>query len=90
MRFLAYENVAKFYGCEFLLKKFELLPLMLLESIDKPSMTDQVSFAGIYLIKFGINPDISIVFVIRTQNHLQKVLRVLFSASVSKSNILSV
>lgn len=44
MRFLAFENVAKFYGCDFLLEKCELLPLMLLESIDKPSMTDQVSF----------------------------------------------
>lgn len=63
MRFLAYENVAKFYGCEFLLEKFELLPLMLLESIDKPSMTDQVSFVGICLIDWYI-------FKLEHKNHI--------------------
>ncbi|XP_066137388.1 uncharacterized protein THADA isoform X2 [Euwallacea fornicatus] len=43
MRFQAYENIGKFYGCDFLLKRFEHLPLVLLESIDNPTVTDQVS-----------------------------------------------
>lgn len=42
MRFFAYENIAKFYGCDFLLKRFEHLPLVLLESIDNPTVTEQV------------------------------------------------
>ncbi|XP_050296471.1 uncharacterized protein LOC126736248 isoform X2 [Anthonomus grandis grandis] len=42
IRFYAYESIARYYGCDFLLKKFEHLPLVLLDQIDNQTVTDQV------------------------------------------------
>lgn len=43
MRFYSYEYIAKYYGCEFLLKEFKQLPLVLLESLENTTIIEQVS-----------------------------------------------
>ncbi|XP_076259481.1 thyroid adenoma-associated protein homolog isoform X2 [Rhynchophorus ferrugineus] len=42
MRFYSYEYIAKYYGCEFLLKEFKQLPLVLLESLENTTIVEQV------------------------------------------------
>ncbi|CAG9766886.1 unnamed protein product [Ceutorhynchus assimilis] len=51
IKFFAYENIIRFFGSSFLLESFENLPLVLLESIDNPYVTDQVCKTYQFLVE---------------------------------------
>ncbi|XP_030763962.1 thyroid adenoma-associated protein homolog isoform X2 [Sitophilus oryzae] len=57
MRFFAYENIAKYYGCDFLLKEFDQLPLILLECVDNPTIIDQACKSYQMLLEKSFSTD---------------------------------